>query len=61
MMTAKKKKYPGCLAHAVIDMFYSVVADQRQPQWRGGGYSFVAGLKHLTSDHASLSNLENRS
>ena len=42
----KKKHYPGCLAHAVIGMFYSVVANQRQPQYtfnilqrreRGGG------------------------
>ena len=34
MVTAKKKKnrYPGCLAHAVIGMFSSVVANQRQPQ-----------------------------
>ena len=34
MATAKKKKkFPGCLAHAVIGMFYSVVASQRQPQY----------------------------
>ena len=26
----KKKMYPGCLARAVIVMFYSVVANQRQ-------------------------------
>ena len=32
MVTAKKqKKYPGCLAYAVNSMFYSVVANQRQP------------------------------
>ena len=35
VMTAKKKKqkkrYPGCLAHAVRGVFYSVVADRRQP------------------------------
>ena len=35
MMTAKKKtkkkRCPGCLAHAVIGMFYSVVANQCQP------------------------------
>ena len=36
-MTAEKKKkkdekrYSGCLAHTVTDIFYSVVADQRQP------------------------------
>ena len=37
MVTAKKKKtrkqekqYPGCLAHAVIGMLYSVDANQRQ-------------------------------
>ena len=29
----KKKRCPGCLAHAVIGMFYSVVANQRQPQY----------------------------
>ena len=33
MVTAKKKRYPGCLAHAVLGMFYSVVANQRQPQY----------------------------
>ena len=34
MVTTKKKKmYPGCLAHAVIGMFYSVVANQCQPQY----------------------------
>ena len=29
MVTAKKKKkrYPGCLAHAVVGMFYSIVAN----------------------------------
>ena len=33
MVTATKKKwYPGCLAHAVNGMFYSVVVNQRQPQ-----------------------------
>ena len=33
METAKKRKlYPGCLAHTVIGMFYSVVANQRKPQ-----------------------------
>ena len=36
MVTAKKqkqkKRYPGCLAHAVIGMFNSAVANQRQPQ-----------------------------
>ena len=35
MVTAKKKKrYSGCLAHAVIDMSYSVVANQCQPRYR---------------------------
>ena len=29
----KKKKNPGGLAHAVIGMFYSMVANQRQPQY----------------------------
>ena len=37
MATAKRKKkktrYPACLVHAVIRMFYSVVANQRQPQY----------------------------
>ena len=35
MVTAKKqqKRYLGCLAHAVIGMLYSVVANQRQPQY----------------------------
>ena len=36
MVTAKrktKKRYPGCLAHAVTGMFYSVVANQRQPRY----------------------------
>ena len=31
--TKQKKTYPGCLAHAVISMIYSVVANQRQPQY----------------------------
>ena len=35
MVTAKKlqlkKRYPGCLAHAVRGVFYSVVANRRQP------------------------------
>ena len=30
---AKTKRYPGCLAHAAIGMFYSVVTDQCQPQY----------------------------
>ena len=29
----KTKRYPGCLAHAVIGVFYSVAANQRQPQY----------------------------
>ena len=29
----KKKRYPACLVHAVIRMFYSVVTNQRQPQY----------------------------
>ena len=29
----KKKRYPACLVHAVIGMFYSIVASQRQPQY----------------------------
>ena len=34
MVTAKRKKrYPACLAYAVIGMFYSVIANQRQPQY----------------------------
>ena len=35
MVTAKNKtkRYPGFLAHAVNGMFYSVVANQRQPQY----------------------------
>ena len=35
MVTAQKnnKRYPGCLSHAVIGMFYSVVANQSQPQY----------------------------
>ena len=28
-----KKRHPGCLAHAVTGMFYSVVANQCQPQY----------------------------
>ena len=28
----KQKRYPGCLAHPVIGMVYSVVANLRQPQ-----------------------------
>ena len=31
--TKKKKRQPGFLAHAVIGMFCSVVANQRQPQY----------------------------
>ena len=27
----KKKRYPGCLAHAVIVAFYSIAATRRQP------------------------------
>ena len=34
LMTAeKKKRYPGCLAHAVIGKLNSVVANQRQPKY----------------------------
>ena len=39
MVTAKRKqknkRHPGCLliAHAVIGVFYSVFANQRQPQY----------------------------
>ena len=34
MVTANKKNgYPGCLAHAVTNMFYGVVANQRQPHY----------------------------
>ena len=38
MVTAKnnktqEKQYPVCLAHAVIGMFYSVAANQRQTQY----------------------------
>ena len=29
----QKKRHAGCLSHAVIGMFYSVVANQRQPQY----------------------------
>ena len=34
-----KKRYPGCLAHVVSGMFYSVVANRRQPNLYiiGGG------------------------
>ena len=28
-----KKRYPGCLAHAVIGMFHIVVVNQCQPQY----------------------------
>ena len=28
----KKKRYAGCLVHAVTGMFYSIVANQRRPQ-----------------------------
>ena len=30
-MKGIKKRYPGCLVHAVRGVFYSVVADRRQP------------------------------
>ena len=44
--TAKKKKtYPGCLAHAVIGMFYSVVANQGQPQYTYQVQCFTASAK----------------
>ena len=33
LKTRKERRYAGCLAHAVIGMFYSVVANQRQPQY----------------------------
>ena len=47
MVTAKKKegktkRYSGCLAQAVIGMFYSVVANQRQPQYTYNVYSVGA-------------------
>ena len=29
--TNKQKRYPGCPAHAVIGVFYSIVANRRQP------------------------------
>ena len=61
MVTAEKtsKPYPGCLAHAMTGMFYSTVANQRQPQytysmmfysgvnWRGGYYTVVRGEESL--------------
>ena len=50
MVTAKKKKkerYPGCLAHVVIGMLYSVVANQRQPQYTYDVYSVVANRDQL--------------
>ena len=35
MVTAKteKKRYPGCLAHAVTGMVYNAVANQHQPRY----------------------------
>ena len=43
MVTAeKKKRYPGYLAHAVTSMFYSVAANQRQPNVRLMCYSVGA-------------------
>ena len=52
VVTAKKKKrYPGFLAHAVFGIFYSVIANQRQPLGGGGGGTqFVHGRSRMTID-----------
>ena len=42
-----KKWYPGFLAHAVIGMFYSVVDNQRQPQYTQMFYSVRANRGQL--------------
>ena len=48
----KKKKYPGCLAHVVSGMFYSVVATRRQPNLHkiGGGQMATGTAKMLRGD-----------
>ena len=50
---AKKKRYPGGLAHVVSDVFYRVAANQRQPNlYRigGGCTQFVHGHSRMTID-----------
>ena len=43
VVTAENERCPGCLAHAVRGVFYSVVVNRRQPNlhiyqaYRGGG------------------------
>ena len=44
---AKKKRYPSCLAHAVIGMFYSVIAKQCQPQYTYNVYGVGANRDQL--------------
>ena len=36
VVTAKKKRYPDCLAYVVRGVFYSVVANRRQPNLYSG-------------------------
>ena len=38
----RKKRYPGCLAHAVIVTFYGFFANQRQPQYTYTGVIFYS-------------------
>ena len=53
--TAKnKKRFPGCLAHAVIGMFYSVLANQRNPNIHIVFYSVGANRDQLFVIHIFL-------
>ena len=51
MATAKNKRHPGCPVHAVIGVFYSVVANRRQPNL----YS-IPGI-HMTGQRGVLLSL----
>ena len=42
-----KKRYPGCLAHAVTGMFYSVFVNKRQPQYTHNVYGVGANRGQL--------------
>ena len=70
-MAAKdKKRYPGCLAHAVIDVVCSIVANRRQPNLvtliycigtregrvRGGGANIIIAQQQTTKPPNRQSN-----
>ena len=46
--------YPGCLAHVVSGMFYSVIANRRQPDQDGGWGGGVKCLRLHRAFFAAL-------